>query len=190
MEAVFNREAIVPREDPMKLEVSLSWSPQGDESKMDSPVFLPSADWLPADSDPLEAEPKDATTQVWEPVDCSHLTTVSLLGPPPVPERSDPPTARRSSRLAAKKSTSRVGAAKQASVLLEEKMAALGQVSKTAGGTARERLATIFAQPLQPEVVQALKALTGIEGKAQVDLPALNLSAEDLAALAGEVVAA
>lgn len=75
-------------------------------------------------------------------------------------------------------------------MLLEEKLAALGQGSKTSDDTARERVAAIFAQPLQPEVVHALKSLTGVEGKAQVHLLALNLSAEDLATLASEVAVA
>lgn len=69
-------------------------------------------------------------------------------------------------------------------------MSFLGKASKSTGDTARERLAAIFAQPLEPEVIQALKALAGVEGKAQANLPALGLNAEDLAALAKEVIAA
>lgn len=116
-----------------------------------------------------------------------HLCTASLLGKPPRPELPEVPSARRSSRLAAKKTSARVGAAKQASVLLEEKLAALGHGNRAMADTARERLAAIFAQPLQPEVVHALKALTSVEGKAQVNLPALGLNAEDLIAMASEV---
>lgn len=65
-----------------------------------------------------------------------------------------------------------------------------GQTSRCSGGTARDRLAAIFAQPLQPEVIQAYKALADVDGKAQLNLPALGLNAEDLATLSKEVTAA
>lgn len=66
----------------------------------------------------------------------------------------------------------RVGAAQQASLLLEEKMSFLDKARKSTGDTARERLAAIFTQPLEPEVIHVLKALAAVEGKAQVNLPA------------------
>lgn len=33
-------------------------------------------------------------------------------------------------------------------------------------------MAAIFTQPLEPEVIHALKALAAVEGKAKVNLPA------------------
>lgn len=124
---------------------------------------------------------------------CLLHRSSSLLGPTPalpVVAALEQPTARRSSRLAAKKPGLRGGAAKQASVLLEKRMADLGHPTTSTASSTRDRLAQLFAQPLQPEVICALKALVGVEGKAHVNLPALGLSAEDLTALAKEVAAA
>lgn len=69
-------------------------------------------------------------------------------------------------------------------------MSFLDKARKSTGDTARERLAAIFTQPLEPEVIHVLKALAAVEGKAQVNFPALGLNSEDLAALAKEVIAA
>lgn len=78
----------------------------------------------------------------------------------------------------------------QASVLLEEWISLLGQSSSSTSNSARDRLAQIFVQLLRSEVIHALKALASVEGKAQVNLPALGLNAEDLTALAKEVAVA
>lgn len=207
------------RDDPMRLEALLSWSPEGPGDKAASPVFQPAAVWLPtavvglepeggleADDAALEAADDGLESQarplvegqarpLMEGQDAFHCLlrrSPSLLGPTPVAPAvavPEPPSARRSSRLAAKNPGSRGGAAKQTSLLLEKRLANLGHPAASAANSARERLAQLFLQPLQPEVISALKALAGVEGKAQVNLPALGLSAEDLSALAKEVAA-
>lgn len=40
----------------------------------------------------------------------------------------------------------------------------------------------LFNEALEPATIEALKALAGMEDKAQVELPALGLSSEDLVA--------
>lgn len=205
------------RVDPMWMEAMLSWSPDGPGGRVPSPLFQPGAAWLPSgDHDGRGSQeavfgPTDVGLEAVE--DSGGGTLVrgmqtqplgdglgvavlqrpaSLLGlPPPAPAAPKPeqPPARRSSRLAAKGSASRGGAAKQASVLLEKRLADLAQPAFSSGGSAKDRLARLFAQPLQPEVLAALRALTGVEGKAQVNLPALGLSAEELTTLATEVAA-
>ena len=55
---------------------------------------------------------------------------------------------------------------------------------------AKESFNNILKTHLDSETLQAIRALTGIDGKAQVDLLAMGLSAEDITALAQEVAAA
>lgn len=75
-------------------------------------------------------------------------------------------------------------------MLLHEKMAFVSKTRRNTIGAEKGMLAAIFAQPLEPEVIHALKDLTSVEGMEQVDLPALGLSTEDLTMLGKEVVEA
>lgn len=65
-------------------------------------------------------------------------------------------------------------------MLLQEKMAFLNKIGKSTVSAKKDTLTAIFSQPLELEVIHALKVLTGVEGKEQVDMLALGLNAEDL----------
>lgn len=45
----------------------------------------------------------------------------------------------------------------------------------------------MFNEPLDPATIQASRALAGTDDKAQVNLPAMGLSAEDLVVLGWEI---
>lgn len=97
---------------------------------------------------------------------------------------------RRSGRLAAKKqSGTEVGGAQQASLLLE-KWFGNATGSQRPVSAAHEKIASLFSTPLDQETIQAIRGLAGIDGKAQVDLPTMGLTAEDLSALSREITTA
>lgn len=74
-------------------------------------------------------------------------------------------------------------------MLLQKKFDNASEIHKT-GGTAKDKFISLFSNPLEPETIQAIRALAAVDGKAQVDLPALGLNAEDLSMLVQEIEAA
>lgn len=127
------------------------------------------------------------------PADLAYKRPPSVLGQPAVTPLLVASSLRRSGRLAAKmKGSSEVGAASMASLLKKKRFASASVVSmaRKLNEAAKESFISILSNPLDQDVVQAIKALVGIEGKAQVDLPAMGLTVEDLSALAQEIAAA
>lgn len=84
-----------------------------------------------------------------------------------------------------KKVPNGVGAAHKASQLLQEKFATTHK-----GESAKEKLQDMLNLPLDQDTILALRALASVDGKARVDLSALGLSADDLAVLGQDLVAA
>lgn len=53
----------------------------------------------------------------------------------------------------------------------------------------KDSFEAMFSKPLEPGTIIALRALAGIEGRSQVELPALGFSAEDLVGLGNKIAA-
>lgn len=100
------------------------------------------------------------------------------------------PLVRRSGWLAAKKKGSNnVGSSRQASLLLQWKFDS-DPVTCRLTGAAKESYNNILSAALNMEAMQAIRALARVDGKAQIDLPAMGLSADDVVVLAKEVAVA
>lgn len=181
-------------EDPMMLEVALVWSPARDGRKAAPPVVRPFEPSLTKqqqeDHNVAGAEEAIAVEpQLLLPTNLARPQPSSVLGPPAATSINilDPPTARRSDRRAAKKkASSGVGGVQQASLLLQKRFDNASETHRPAGA-AKEKFIGLFSTPLDPKTIQAIKALEGVDGKAQVDLSAMGLTAEDLSTIVQEI---
>lgn len=117
------------REDPMKLEAALSWSPPGRGGRVASPEFCPSAAWLaspPPEEQNTQGSPvEDLTTgERSSPLDLVLQSRPSLLIDALEPitvvvnAAKERKSSRGSVRIAAKKGPKGVGAAQMASQML------------------------------------------------------------------------
>lgn len=116
----------------------------------------------------------------------------SLLGTPmPAQVRVDS-TPRRSGRLVQKNKKCNIPIAKRAEHRLMEAFGEVSEVGdKEAKGDheAKNKMATyleMYKKPLTPKVIEALSVLTGLRGKAQIDLAALDFTAAELEAVGEE----
>lgn len=77
----------------------------------------------------------------------------------------------------------------QASLLLQKRFGNASETHQSARA-AKEKFTTLFSTPLDPETIQAIRVLAGVDSKAQVDLPAMGLTAVDLSVLVQEIAVA
>lgn len=148
----------------MILEAALSWSPLGAEGKVASPNFSPSADCLPRPTNVQEARDNPPVVQAlgepWEVSSVSQPGMVSLLGPPlrAPKEATNPSTAYYSMHPQQRRSCPGWGRCNRLPCSFGRRWL-LDKNDKNTFDSAKERLAAIFNQPLEPNVIHALKAL-------------------------------